>query len=147
MSQTVKGPCRSHLDYGLRVSCSRSTPFFSPHWSQMAGRLSLGPSARQKAALPWSEASLHTTGVKLHFIQQVPSVNTHAALASESQDPVMPDPCCGEGSHSPFHLDPTPIISPLLTQSNQRPTVTFKTGWLALLFLAVGTIEFIRKYR
>lgn len=105
--------------------------------------------ARRHRDFPWGPQPGRRQpchGVKLHPIQQLPSVNTYTALASESQDPVTPDPCCGEGSHSPFHLDPNPIISPSLTQSNQRPTVTFKTGWLALLFLTTGTIEFIRKY-
>lgn len=58
----------------------------------------------------------------------------------------MPDPCCREGNWNPSQLDPTLVISPSLTPSNQRPTVTLKTEWLALPFLATGTIYFIRKY-
>lgn len=136
VSQIVSGPRRSYPSYGLRFW---ARPFFSLPWSQMAGSGSLGH-LRQ----PESNSTTSTT----MWLQQLPVLRIHASLAKKHQGQARqdaPQSSLQGKMPQPILSDQMPLTFPSLTQRYQGPAATLQTGWLTLLFLAVGPAHFISK--
>jgi len=122
--QMICGP-RSYPRNGMGFSV---LSFFSLHWSQMARGGFWAPEPARKQFC-YQDHHVNTTA---------PILSIRSALVKESQHQA-----CGESCPSPFRSNQTPLTSPSLTQSYQGPAATLQTGWLALLFLAVGPAHFI----